>query len=339
MTRKNFESSIGEYISQFMEHSRPHMAPVSYERRYSQLLSFDTFLTSVGFTGTDVDEKTVNSWIRSLAPLSDSTIMTYAVSLRKLGEYISGMRLGSVYMPPVKRVNSSYVAHYFSEDELASIFTAADDYPCGGRNPLPYIKAELPMILRILESCGTRLTETLSLQVRHIDLERGVLTMVHSKKEKERIVPMSGSLSLMLEKYCLAMGIVGRPDAYVFPKKDFGAHLEKYDIDNRFSNILKWKGLCVQNRKKYARGICPHCFRHNFALKSFRRLEAQGIHLNDAIPYLSIYLGHDSLLETEKYLRFSAEMFSEELSAFDDAADPIFPNDDIWDNLYEEVVL
>ena len=34
-------------------------------------------------------------------------------------------------------------------------------------------------------------------------------------------------------------------------------------------------------------------------------------------PYLSIYLGHDSLKETEKYLKFSSEMFPDAMELFD----------------------
>lgn len=338
MKPKDFSSPIGKYVPQYMELARTSLSETSFDRRYSQLFEFDSFLNRIGYSDVNVDEATVNAWIHTLAPLSDSTIMTYVVSIRKFFEYLSSMGIAKCYMPHVRRVPDIYVAHYFTEGEASSIYACADDYPCGASNPLPYIKAELPMVLRILESCGTRLTETLSLQMKHVDLKRGVLTMVHAKKYKERIVPMSDSLTRMLEKYCMAMGLIGMPDFYIFPKADFGAPLEKHDLDNRFANILKWNGISAHGRKKYGRGICLHCFRHNFALKAFKRLETQGIHLNDAIPYLSLYLGHDSLRETEKYLCFSAEVFPEELKQFDDASISIYPDDDIWHNVYEEVL-
>ncbi len=338
MNEKVFSSPIGKYIIQYMEYAKPSLSESSFEHRYSQLYEFDSFLHRIGCSDIDIDEDTVSAWIHSLATLSDSTVMTYVMSLRKFFEYLSSMRIAKCYIPHVRRVPDVYVTHYFTEDEVSSIFTCADDYPCGGKNPLPYIKAELPMVLRILESCGTRLTETLSLQMKYVDLKQGVLTMVHAKEHKERIVPMSDSLTRTLEKYCMAMGLIGMPNFYIFPKTDFGSPLKKHDIENRFANILKWNDISSHGRKKYGRGICPHCFRHNFALKAFKRLENQGIHLNDAIPYLSLYLGHDSLRETEKYLRFSAEMFPDELGRFDDASVDIYPDDDIWHDVYEEVV-
>ena len=40
----------------------------------------------------------------------------------------------------------------------------------------------------------------------------------------------------------------------------------------------------------------------------------------------------------EKYQIFSAEMFSDELRRFDNASVDIYPDDDIWNDVYEEVV-
>lgn len=338
MNNNDFISSISYYIVQFLTYSKPQLAENSYEHRYSQLREFDHFLYDIGFSGTNLDEKTVNMWIHSLSSLADSTVMTYVVSVRKLFEYLSSIYGFYCYMPHIKKVNDIYAAHYFTEEENVNIFNCADDYPCGANNPLPYIKAELPMILRILESCGTRITETLRLQMKHINLGGGVITVVHSKRGKERVVPMSHSLAIMLKKYCMAMGLISKPESYVFPKTDFDTPLERHDIENRFSNILHWNNF-PRPEKKFSRGICPHCFRHNFTLNAFKKLEANGIHLNDAIPYLSIYLGHESLQETEKYLLFSAEMFPDELHVFDDTSHGLFPDDGIWLDKFGEVIV
>lgn len=338
MKQHVFKSNIGLYIPQFMEYSKPQLSESSYERRYSQLALFDEFLFNTNFKDKDIDEYIVNKWIHSLTPLSDKTIMTYTVSIRKFLEYLNAMGVAACYLPPVRKVSDNYVAHIFSENELNTIYSFIDDYPCGKCNGLPYIKVELPMVLRILESCGTRLNETLSLQMKNVDLKHGTLTIVHAKKHKERIVPMAESLATILERYCMGLGIIHNPDAYIFPRKDFSAHLGKNDIYYRFSNILKWNKLVESNKKKFSRGICPHCLRHSFALRSLKKLESMGIHLNDAIPYLSIFLGHERFQETEKYLKFSAEMFPDELGKFDEASISIFPDDSIWADFYEEVI-
>lgn len=337
MTNGEFTSSIGEHISEFLEFNKPVWSQSTYEHKYWHLLSLDRFLVKVGFVGKDIDEATVTSWIKSLPPLADSTLQYYISSARILFEYLSAREISRCYIPPVRAVNQEYLPHYFTDNELDDMYGIIDDYPVGHRNKLPYIKAELPMVIRILESCGTRIGETVTLQMKDVDLERGVIIMMHAKGDKERYVPMSESLAHVLKKYCIAMEIAGKPDAYLFPRKDQSEHLDKYDIENRFPYIRKWTGIEANRTRKFERNICLHCFRHCFAIKSFKKLEANGVHLDDAIPYLSIYLGHNKLKETEKYLTFSAEVYPDELESFESIMESNLPDDTMWDDIYEEV--
>lgn len=337
MIRPDFKSSIGACMKTFLEYYRPTLSESTYEHRYVHLLSLDSFLAESAFSGSDINEGIVDAWIHSLPDLADSTRQGYISSIRKLSEYMSAMELGRCYIPPVRSASRSYMAHYFTDEELESIYSIVDDYPVGHRNKLPYIKVELPMVMRILESCGTRISETVSLQMKDVDLERGVLIMMHAKGDKERYVPLAPSLTDILKKYCMAMGLVGKPEAFLFPRKDQSAHLDKYEIENRFPYIRKWTGIEAVRERRFERNICLHCFRHCFALRSFKKLEADGIHLNDAVPYLSVYLGHNKLKETEKYLQFSSEMYPEELGHFDATMEALLPDDDMWSDVYEEV--
>ena len=48
--------------------------------------------------------------------------------------------------------------------------------------------------------------------------------------------------------------------------------------------------------------------------------------MDTIIPYLSIYLGHKSLKETEKYLKFDAtEIFPETMNSFNEFTNGMFP--------------
>jgi len=62
-----------------------------------------------------------------------------------------------------------------------------------------------------------------------------------------------------------------------------------------------------------------------FVFKSFAQAQKNGKSINDSVPFLSIYLGHDSLKETEKYLKFSSELFPNALELFEDYAGTVFP--------------
>lgn len=45
--------------------------------------------------------------------------------------------------------------------------------------------------------------------------------------------------------------------------------------------------------------------------------------------FLSTYLGHDSLYETEKYLKYSGDCFEDTLTKFESFAGDLFPEVDI----------
>lgn len=66
-------------------------------------------------------------------------------------------------------------------------------------------------------------------------------------------------------------------------------------------------GLYVPG-KAHSRGQCLHCFRHHFAIHSFAQAEKNGRSTDDSVPFLSVYLGHHDMDETEKYLKFNGRL-------------------------------
>ena len=132
----------------------------------------------------------------------------------------------------------------------------------------------------------------------------------------------------ILTDYCLTMGLFGKTEGWLFPASKTDSHISDRAVKYRFNKILKDNNICLANRKKYERGPCLHCLRHVFAFKSFAQAERAGRHIDDAIPYLSIYLGHDSLDETSKYLKFSSELFPEAVENFGDFMYDLLPEVD-----------
>ena len=105
--------------------------------------------------------------------------------------------------------------------------------------------------------------------------------------------------------------------------KNKGAAVSKGTFDLRFRNLLQETGLYVPG-KAHSRGQCLHCFRHYFAIHSFAQAEQNGRPAEDSVPFLSVYLGHHDMDETEKYLKFSGDMFPEYIELFEDFASGVF---------------
>lgn len=318
-----FKSSMSEELSMFMDYCKASYAEQTCRMYLGYMKSLDNYLDANGFDGGYLSDELVDGWISSLHG-KDFTINSYVTALRCFLRFRLGLG-GGGYVPPTRKKTYDYTPYIFSDNEVLRICEIADNYTVRENNKLPYIQLELPMVIRILCGCGTRLGETLSLKIADVDLDHNVLTMRTTKRNKERFVPMHPHLGSILGKYCRAMGLIGKSDAYIFPRIDFNEPLEQFDMRNRFNLILRLAGISLEGREFQERGPCMHCLRHRFVFKAFRQLDAEGIRIDDAVPILSVFLGHHDLTETEKYMKFSAQLFPEEIDRFESFSDDLFP--------------
>ena len=88
----------------------------------------------------------------------------------------------------------------------------------------------------------------------------------------------------------------------IFPGVDFNTPIPTSTMRRIFSTAKENLNIKSGPKIKYKRGPCLHCLRHYFVLKAFKQGVENGISVESSIPYLSYYLGHSSLNETEKYI-------------------------------------
>ena len=58
---------------------------------------------------------------------------------------------------------------------------------------------------------------------------------------------------------------------------------------------------------------------------SFKQTIKSGESTDNSIPYLSVYLWHEDLNATEKYLKLSNELFPDEVAKFSEYSGSLFP--------------
>ena len=319
-------SALYEELTNYLSLRKKVLAPSSFSMEKGVLLSFDRHLSEKERKYKTVTESDVVSWIRPKQNhLEPATIVRHVSFLRSYLKYLQRMGV-PVYIPPCPKAPETYSPYLFSDEELEALFNAADSAQILRDARHPHYQMEFPMLLRMLYSCGFRLGELLSVQVRDVDFKRGVVLIRDAKNKKQRMVPMGDSLSEMLNQYCMAMDLMEDSENYLFPhKKSSERHLSKASAYAWFRALLKKTDIRVTRPKKHARGPCLHCFRHLFAVKSFAQSEQAGRSVHDSIPFLSVYLGHSDMNATGKYLKFSGDMFPEHAALFEKYAEGIFP--------------
>ena len=320
---KEFQSIFKNELAEYLETCKGTIGEAAFRNTHRVLLSFDSLLA--GENAGEISETLINQWIRGLHQVNAPKTVSDKVSyLRKFLRYLryKGYR---VFMPDCPKTSDSYVPYIFSDEEIHTLLESADSW--AGRHAGPKARQtamEFCMLLRMLLGCGFRLGEPLAAKVKDVNFHAGTILIRHAKNNKQRAVPMDKTLTGMLERYCIAMGIKAEPESYLFPaSRNEGASVSKGTFGLRFRNLLRETGLYVPG-KPHSRGQCLHCLRHYFAIHSFAQAEKNGRPVDDSVPFLSVYLGHHDMDETEKYLKFSGDMFPEYMGLFEDYAAGVF---------------
>ena len=95
-------------------------------------------------------------------------------------------------------------------------------------------------------------------------------------------------------------------EAPVFLNRYGQAHSTK-TISNGLRSLMRKVGL--KNARDRG-GPRPYDLRHTFAVHRLTRWYRQGVNLSQRLPWLSVYMGHASILGTEKYLTATPELLA-----------------------------
>ena len=320
-----FESILKKEIAAFLELRKNSVSPGVFRHDEVTLATLDRHLVVHNYRQKDLSEEILGSWVRTLSGKS-KTVSEKILSVRNLVRYLNGLG-GHSFLPDLPRRKSDYIPYIFSDEELVLLIHYADNLePKSLKACCPHLLAMIPMILRILYGCGTRVGETMALKRKDIDFKTRTNLLRKTKFSKERLIPVHDSLISIVKRYCLALGIMLLPEAYLFPGRKPGTHFVSRQVNRWFAELLKLANIDQRENERYDRGACLHCYRHVFVLKSMQQLEAVGhsVDLNDLL--LPTYLGHECLLDTDKYMRFSGAQVPESLAAFEAFSAGLIPS-------------
>ncbi|MDR0936277.1 MAG: tyrosine-type recombinase/integrase [Oscillospiraceae bacterium] len=217
---------------------------------------------------------------------------------------------------PAPRAPGRFVPYIFTHYEIERFFSAADSIEYKRQAPLAY--KIYPLLFRMLYCCGMRMSEATSLRAEHVDLKNGVLTILNAKHNKDRLIPMSDSLTQLCRAYSEEVLPIG--SEFFFPSP-YGGQLASTTVYNRFRDLLWKAGIQHLGRGK---GPRVHDFRHSFAVHRLAKWSLDGIDLYTTIKLLSVYLGHKDLSSTQVYLRLTAEVFPYVTAKFETSFGDVF---------------
>ena len=125
----------------------------------------------------------------------------------------------------------------------------------------------MPLLFRMLYGCGLRISEALALLKSDVDLKDGVLHIRHGKNDRERIVPMSVSLTEECRKYAQAVH-KGTADSIPFFYAKEWTPYSKSAIGKFFRGILWDVGIPYREKQL---GPRVHDIRHTLCCHNIQK--------------------------------------------------------------------
>ncbi len=311
---------VGEFAELLIQFIRMKQSlGFQYTTEAAILKRFSRFTLAYRVTNPILTKELVDAWLQKRPQEKEVTWEHRINTLRQFVRYLNDLGY-SAYMPYRKRkiLRNVYVPYIFTDEELQRFFHACDQIP---PHPLSQKCQVFPALFRVLYGCGLRISEALALQMKDVDLAAGVLTIRRAKFDKDRLIPMSSSLTAYLATYVKTVHALSGSGSYLFLKKD-GTRPRADTVYKNFRTIL-WKSGISHGGP--GRGPRLHDLRHSFATHALRHMVQQGMDLYCALPILSTYLGHASVAATERYVRLTADQYPDLLTTISQTCAGVFP--------------
>lgn len=316
---KVYYSLLGPYINQFFDFKKS--LGFKYQDSGSVFSQLDNFaikkdLSEIILTKEFADEfclKRINESVKTRY----NRVQVYS----QFVHFLNDLGLKS-YVPNLPKLSDSFTPYIFSTEQMNVLFTISDQLKpcCHSRNSAKYT---IPFLIRLLYGTGLRIGEALYLLRSDVNLDENYLLLRNTKNGKDRMVPMSDSLTAVCRGYLAYLALVPgtKKSDRLFIRPD-GNPLTSFTAYKWFRRIL-WTAKISHG----GRGGGPrlHDMRHTFSVHSLAIMARDGLDLYHSLPLLSVYLGHQSLEATEGYVRLTAEMYPDLLKKSATISSNVFP--------------
>lgn len=320
-----FQSALATPIAGYI--AEKQAVGYHYQAGTKSLKRFDAFVKCNYPNEKDLTKQMVIAWTARKPNETISTQNGRISLVRGLAEYMN--RTGHpAYICPRRGIALNryhYSPYIFSSEQIKRIFEVCDHYPQHEYAPNRHLI--LPLLLRMLYGCGLRISEAMNLTKQDVDLYNGTLYIHNTKFNKERMLPMADSLTERCREYCRAINNNQTENPFFFPSPS-GGHYSEGTVYKFFRLLLHQAGISHLGRGK---GPRLHDFRHVFAVNCLLKWFLEGKDLNNCLPYLSAYLGHEDIRGSQRYLRLTADLYPDITSKVETFCSHIIPGVDFYE--------
>jgi len=198
MNSKSFWSVFAPHISDFIGLKRS--LGYKYQEEERILYTFDRFILDQGHTSPGLTKEISDKWADGRYNEAELTIYSKIKVVKQLAEYLRDQGI-KTYVPQLpKYPGNTFIPYIYSHEEINAMFRACDSLRMKCRNVYSCLLI-MPCLLRLLYGTGIRISEALSLKNKDVNINGRYLTLKDTKNGKDRLVPMSNSLTAVCKDY------------------------------------------------------------------------------------------------------------------------------------------
>lgn len=302
---KTFESALALHLRAFLAY-RESLGYATEPTR-SHLMTLDNYLKKEKVTLPDLST-TFFLQMRADLEMEPSSINRILYDACYFFRYLIRVNLYSTNpiedLPPLPEY--TFVPFIFSEEQINRLIDAAAGMICQDEK---YFLKDFAVYLAIamMARCGMRICEPLRLGKKHYRRDEKTLYIEKTKFKKDRLIPIPKALAQQIDNYLSVRRALLEKDQN--PYLLVGRKKNKL-LDGKvrmvFNQIVKTIGF-DQPRRVVANTVfsrpTPHSLRHSFAVNTLKRAMSRGISPQNALPVLTVYMGHKKYKHTLKYLK------------------------------------
>lgn len=288
----------------------------------------DIFFSKETVNEPIITKQLIVKWRREKVNESERTLYDKWSIISQFSRYMGHLGY-PCYVPPMplKHFNqNSFIPYIFTHEQIQAIFDASD------RLTMIYNNMDskmfcVPAMLRLLYGTGLRIGEAISLTNGDVDFEEGTILLRKTKNQQQRIVIMTPSLKEVLRQYVSYKGKL--PIRHTFDKdapffiSPGGSPVSKCAFYGWYRKLLRACNIPFIGDN---RGPRVHDIRHTFAVHSLMKLVKEGVDIYCALPILATYMGHKTLMGTERYVRLTQEMYPDIIHLEESVSSYVFPS-------------
>jgi len=264
---------------------------------------FDRYCISAHPEATAITRELVSGWVEFETSHNRTGLRAKLSTLRYFARYLNSVG-EAAYVIPFKMLPkaSRHAPYIFTDSELRQLFDAVDSWSGEGHDQR--IRAFLPVLLRLIYTCGLRPGEAFGLQREDVNFATGEVRVRENKRHKERLVVMSDDMLKLMCEYKHDLDREFPRSLHLFVKSN--GKLGSYQmVSLAFREI--WLSLHPGVDKSNVPQARIYDLRHRFASAVLQRWLDTGEDIYKKIPFLRAYMGHAELVSTLYYVHLLPE--------------------------------